>query len=115
MVEFLLKSLVQEQTDIQVDLKRGTFVIGRAFGCHGHLTSHFISKLHCRFQAIQLDDSERDACASVVDCSQNGTFRNGVLIGRDVRAFLKPGDLLSFLNAGFKDGASIQFVYRVQV
>ncbi|KAI9342792.1 hypothetical protein DFJ73DRAFT_842391 [Zopfochytrium polystomum] len=70
--------------------------IGRNIDCKVPVESSKVSKNHCVILWTAAADAERDYPNAVVeDSSSNGTFVNGVKVGRGNSAEIKNGDVLS--------------------
>lgn len=103
----LLKSLNAKRLD--VDLKIKVFNIGRHASCQVKIFDTRISNVHCRISEVDQADQAANAGAParITDLSTNGTFLNGVKIGRGESRELRTGDSVALVIVPYQreDGA----------
>eukprot|EP01132_Coremiostelium_polycephalum_P005918 gene5918-7367_t len=106
----ILKSLNPSYPDYQLTLDESTF------GRHPTSTFHFndknISGLHCTIKKESSDNDEGPIIAFIMDQSTNGTFMDGIKIGKGNRCLLTSGQEIALYLNKKQIQDKISFIYQ---
>lgn len=101
-----------ETIDLRVEQPQ--YVVGRAHDAHIQIGHPKISSRHCELRLVY--NPNNTTTVSVVDFSTNGTYVNGVRLGRGRHSMLNHGDELSLgVPVGLTNEEDFRFIFRSRI
>ena len=91
-----LKCVGTKDSDRTIELRGTEFTIGRRETCDVSYSDTMLSAVHCKLVYFEHHPKQDDSWW-LEDCSSNGTYLNGTLVGKGTLRCLERGDSISLL------------------